>query len=148
MQPSLTNNPLQNCKAMSTYTKDLSDLSFIDKPNKHPHKSHCTLSLGRYYNSNNKTKKLTHNNTKQNPDHENSFQSSASSVSSKPDNYVNNTPISQTTYQLLVLSASLELILAKFNELDAIKTHLNTIDNRLDHLQSQPNVTSLVAQRF
>ncbi len=30
--------------------------------------------------------------------------------------------------------ASLELILAKLNELEAIKTHLNAIDSRIDNL--------------
>ncbi|SRR6266498_371041 len=131
---------------MSTHTKDLPDLSSIDQPSNRSQKSHHTLSPGRYYNLNNKTRKLTHNNTKPNSDHENRFQSPAPTVSSMPNNYVNNTPVLQTTYQSPVPSASLELILAKLNELDAIKTHLNTIDNRLNHLQLQPNVTSLMAQ--
>ena len=43
--------------------------------------------------------------------------------------------------------ASLDLILFKLSELDAIKTHLNTIDLRLNQLQPQPNIKGSVAQR-
>jgi len=53
-------------------------------------------------------------------------------------------PDSQTT---AAVSSYLELILAKLIELDVIKSHLNTIDTRLDLLQLQPNYPGLVAQR-
>jgi len=41
----------------------------------------------------------------------------------------------------------LALILAKLNELDAIKLHLHTIDNRLDTIQTLSLTTATVAQR-
>ena len=44
-------------------------------------------------------------------------------------------------------SSQLALILSKFAELDAIKTHLNTIDTHFNLLQSQLIQVGLVAQR-
>ena len=43
-------------------------------------------------------------------------------------------------------SSQLELILAKLTELDAIKTHLNTIDTRLNLLQPPSIYSTTVAQ--
>ncbi len=43
-------------------------------------------------------------------------------------------------------SSQLAFILSKLAELDAIKTHLNTIDMRLNLLQLLPNQVGLVAQ--
>ena len=44
-------------------------------------------------------------------------------------------------------SSQLSLILAKLNELDDIKTHLTTIDTRLNLLQPQTEPLTTVAKR-
>jgi len=56
-------------------------------------------------------------------------------------------PVSLVSSTPPTASSQLDLILAKLNELDVIKTHLNTINNRLDSLQPQPNVQGLLANR-
>ncbi len=62
------------------------------------------------------------------------------------------TPHTSLTQPILVPAPStvdpqLALILAKLNELDAIKLHLHTIDNRLDTFQTPSLTTATVAQR-
>ncbi len=74
--------------------------------------------------------------------------SSFSYISCQPDTQVNNSPNLHLPAQSVIPAASLDLILVKLNKLDTIKTHLTTIDFRLDHLQPQSNITGLVAQRF
>ena len=117
LHPPLSHNISLNCKAMSTQTIDLPDLSSRDQPSKRLLKSHQALSPIRFKYNNYPTRKSPPNDPHTN-DHDESFP-----------------------------ATSLDLILAKLDELDAIKSHLTTFDNRFDHLQPQSNVTGLVAQR-
>ncbi len=52
------------------------------------------------------------------------------------------TPLSTPT-----TTSQLDLILAKLSELDAIKQHITTLDQRMNLIQPPPNVTGLVANR-
>ncbi len=58
-------------------------------------------------------------------------------------------PTQRKTYQMKPVEdpSQLSLILAKLNELDDIKTHLNTIDTRLNLLQPQIEHLTTVAKR-
>ncbi len=47
----------------------------------------------------------------------------------------------------VAVDSQLAIILAKLNELDVIKTHLHTIDHRLDILQTPPNTLVPAVQR-
>ena len=50
-------------------------------------------------------------------------------------------PIPLTTF------SQLDLILVKLSELDAIKSHLNHLNTRINQLQPQPSISGLLAQR-
>ncbi len=62
------------------------------------------------------------------------LQPKTSAVTNKTDQENNSHPLLPLPTKSDFSPSSLDLILAKLNELDAIKMHLTTIDHRLDHL--------------
>src|SRR6266540_1586983 len=54
-------------------------------------------------------------------------------------------PQSSTSSPTPTTTSQLDLILAKLNELDTIKQHITTLDQRLNLLQPQPTVLGLLA---
>jgi len=138
---------------MSTNTSFFPDLSSGSLPNKNKPKSKCTHTTHQQYRQ----------------DKDNSSQTTSSHnksvltfISSKKrlNTITDDSPVLKTytgASDPLTRSSSVEkpvapdtqltLILAKLNELDAIKSHLITIDTRIDLLQSQTSPIGMVAQR-
>ena len=74
-------------------------------------------------------------------------QPGSSAVPNKTDNVDKTPTLPSLSTRTDPLPSSLDLILVKLNELDAIKQHLTTIDYRLDHLQPSHNEERMVANR-
>jgi len=89
----------------------------------------------------------SHNNPNNDMEVESNSPSPVSAGQTKTDHNATLHSLPTLPTQSTVPSTSLDLILAKLNELDAIKKHLTTIDYRLDHMQSSPNATGMVANR-
>ncbi len=133
-QTPLINNLTSNHEVMSSHTNDLPDLNSKDTPSKCPHTPHRSSSPTNPNKQPYKTRKLTYNHTNHYRDNESSLLSQDPSITNKKD-FTVNTLLSQPSHvPSSSPDASLELILAKLNELDAIKTHLNVLDYRLDNL--------------
>ena len=118
----LSTHTSQSSKAMSTQTSYLPDLRSNNLHTKHSPQPNC-------YN---------HSHQKHSQDKEH-FTPSTSSHNLLTFPLSAEKPITE--------SSQLTLILAKLNELDDIKTHLHTLDTRLNLFQSSPLNIGMVAQR-
>jgi len=134
LQTPLTNNQPLNRKAITSHTNELPDLHSKEIPSKRPHTPRHVPSLTNLKQQYFKTRKLAYNNHFISRDDEGSLSTYEHVESTMKDLSVN-IPLSQPlSLPSPDPDASLELILAKLNELEAIKTHLNAIDSRIDNL--------------
>src|SRR6266540_1878108 len=145
MQPPLTNSTIRSCKAMSSHTNDLSDISSPKLHSKRSRKSMCAVSLSRYAEKTFQHSQSIHiNNHKTQIEAEGSLTTPDLYRASLSETHILN-PTTNTTQQWPpqshIPATPLDLILAKLNELDAIKTHLSVIDCRLDQIQPPLNNT-------
>ena len=141
-KPNITSN---SCRAMSTHTNDQQDLSSQHSPIKRPHSSRRTQLTPRNNNHQQQSNKLSHNTPNNDMEIECNPQPTTSAVTNKNDHEDNSLPLPPLHTSPEIPSSFLDLILAKLNELDAIKKHLTTIDHRLDYLQTSLITAGMVA---
>ncbi len=149
LQPPETNLPniTQTCKAMSTHTSNLPDIHSYDHPSNRSQYPRRGRSPRRDNRSAYKPR-LSGSPLAINSQADDNLHTSIEvDMSIQPANLEQPTLTNRSVSKAGDQVASLDLILSKLSELDAIKTHLNTIDLRLNQLQPQSNIKGSVAQR-